>query len=301
MERLIRIILVLAVLSLGLNIALLTRVNRLEDYVNGRFNMLQQETQRVGELSQQNAERVNQAMLVLETEQRWVTPLDIATIKNENGNPAVQLSWVIKEYPAGAPVTFNYRRQGDPEFTSLAAVSLGAGRFAVELKEKLPAEPEMKLDVSYIESGQGDSKQSRAILEKKTSKPKSLEYYITVNEGNRLKSSEVGSLSLDQISRGIYPGMGVEVEVNKVAEQYGVFLTEYSSDPQQVKLAGVYLEAYSGDKPVGQIRLSETDNKPDGSTRVFRGQWNYAGVSYDRVVLKLEFANGEEFTREITG
>lgn|GEM_PF-3552343 len=301
MERLFRIGLVLLVLSLAFNIALISRVNRLDNLINNRFNMLQNEWQRVSASAQQSAERVNQVMTLMEAEQRWITPVNITPGQQTDGRPAVKLSWVIKDYPGDAPVTFHYRKQNDTEFVSLPAKNTGGGRFEVELTENLETGPQWKFGVSYIEGENGRSKSMNAIEEARAVEGDNIDYYISVRDGDRLKSNEIGTLSLNDVSESLYTGLSAEVMVNLREERYLVNLTEHVKDIRRVKIARVFLEATSGDKPVDQKELVPDKTKPDGSLRAFTGQWDFTGLTFDRVALKVEYENGEQFAKDITG
>lgn len=153
MERLIRIGFVLLVFSLVLNIALMKRVNNIENMINGRLMVVDE----LRSLTQQNNDRINQAMNTIETEQRWITPVEISDVKQEGNYYKVKLSWVIKDYPGNAPVTFHYRQQGDQVFASRQATSVGDGRFEIELADTMKVEPEWNIQTTYIEGSNGDS------------------------------------------------------------------------------------------------------------------------------------------------
>lgn len=300
LERLIRIGLVLLVLSLALNIALITRVNKIEDMINGR--LMVDELQSLRSLTQQTTDRINQAMSTIETEQRWITPVEIAVIKQEANNTVVRLSWIIKDYPGSAPVTFHYRKQGVKEFTSRQAISVGAGRFEVELTDNMKTEPDWKIQTTYLVGKNGDSKTSLVNEEARAIEgQQNMEYYISVKDGTHLKSSEMDSLNLEKISWGMYAPLIAEVQVDREREKYWVLLTQPNTEPKQVKLSQAFLEAYRGDERLSQNKLTQDEGKPDESVRIFNGEWNYHDLSFDRVFLTVEYENGKQFKKEITG
>ena len=298
MERSIRIGIALLAISLAINAALIIKVNRINDMMNMRLDSINSAMNALGSSNRQSADRINQAMNIIETEQRWVTPVEIAGIKQEGGNTAILLSWIIKDYPGSAPVTFHYRKQGEKEFISQQATSMGNGRFEVELTEELETEPNWKTGVHYIGGGNGDSK-TNIVAEEASREPQSMEYYITVKDGSRLKSSEIASLNMGSISEGIYTSLASEVTIDQARKIYGVDLREFKSSPGQVRLDRAYLEAYSGDKQVGQTQLFENEGKPDGSFRNFRAEYDYSRTTSDHVFLRVEYENGEKFKTEI--
>jgi len=298
LERLIRIGLVLLVLILALNIALLSRVNKIEDMINGRS--VHDELRSLKSLTLQNTDRINQAMNTMETEQRWVTPVEFAGIKHEGSSIVTKLSWVIKDYPGGAPVTFHYRKAGVTEFTSRQAASVGNGRFEVQLTDNIRTEPLWKLQTTYIEGNNGDSKSRSAIEEAKVNgQQQYIEYYITVKDGTHLKSSEIASLDMEKLSWLMYAPLSAEVQVDRARDRYSVFLTQSNIEPKQAKLAQAFLEAYQGDKRLSQNKLTQDEGKPDGSVRHFNAEWNYHGISFDRVFLTVEYENGKQFKKDI--
>ncbi len=300
MERLIRIGFVLLVLSLILNIALFSRVGSLTDEMNNRFNMLNSEWQRISSLTQHNADRISLAVNTIETEQRWITPVTIIDVKQVDGNAEVRLSWVIKDYREGAPVNFHYRKQGDTQFVSQSASSMGDGRFEVKLTEKLDTEPKWKIGITYFNGKNGDRKASIASEAIKAERPNIMEYYITVKDGTRLKNSEIMVLELSQISEGIYAPLSTEVQIDRERETYLLFLTQGNSNPKQAKLARAFLVAYNGKKQLIKKQLTLEDAKPDDSVQMFRTEWNYSGQSFTKVFLKVEYENGKHFEKEIT-
>lgn len=302
MERLIRIGFVLLVLSLTLNMALFSRVGRLSDELNNNFNSFNSELQTVRSMSQHNSDRINQAVNTIETEQRWITPVTFTVVNHTGSNAEVQLSWVVKDYPAGSPVTFHYRKQGDAEFISQQAESMGDGRFAVQLKEKLNTEPKWKIGISYIERKNGESQSSIAPQDATAAeRPNVIEYYITVKDGARLKASEIISLGLDNISEGLYAPLSTEVQIDQERAWFTLYLVQARSDPKQAKLARAFLEAYDGDKQLVEQQLILEEAKPDENVRMFNTEWHYSGKSVSRVLLRVEYENGKQFKKEITG
>jgi hypothetical protein len=289
---------VLLVLSLAINIALLTRVNNIEDTINDRLIGVDE----LRSLTQQNNDRINQAMNIIETEQRWITPVEIADVKQEGSSFTVKLSWVIKDYPGNAPVTFHYRKQGEKEFTSRQAASAGDGRFEIELTDNMKTEPDWQIQTTYFGGNDGDSKTSRANqIAKAINSRQSMEYYITVKDGVSLKSSEIASLDLEKLSSGIYTPLSIELQVNQKTQRYSVFLSQFSNGPKQVKLTRAYLEAFSGNQVISRSELTEDKSKPDNSVIMLNTEWNYENLSFDRVFLTVEYANGKQFKREISG
>ena len=299
MERLIRIGLVFLVLSLALNIALLTRVNKIEDMMNGRL-MADNELRNLTALTQQNSNRINQAVNIIETAQRWITPVEISDVKQEGNNYKVKLSWVIKDYPGNAPVTFNYRQPGNQVFTSRQAAPVGDGRFEIEISDTLKVEPEWTIQTTYIGRSDGDSK---PIQVNETAKAiegqEPMEYYISVKDGTRLKSSEISSLDLGKLSWGMYAPLSTDVQADRERERYSVILTQFGIEPKQVKLTGATLQAFRGNQVISQNELTEGGGKPGAGVRMFNTEWNYKNLSFDRVLLTVNYANGQQFKKEI--
>lgn len=247
-------------------------------------------------MTQQNSDRINQAMNTIETEQRWVTPVEIAGVRQAGSSYMVKLAWVIKDYPGSAPVTFHYRRQGDQAFTVLEPAAAGDGRFEVELTDNMKTEPIWEVHTTYVGDGNSSSKPIRA--EAKTAeRPQTIEYYISVKDGTHLKSSEIASLGLEKLSWGMYGLVSAEVQVDQTHEYYSVSLIQSAIEPTQVKLSRAFLDVYRGNELLSQNELTEDQAKPDQS--VLNTQWNYHGLTFDRMYLTLEYANGKQFKKEL--
>lgn len=300
MERLIRIGFVLLVLSFALNIALFSRVGTLTDEVSRQFNNFNSEWQRITSLTQHNADRISMAVNTIETEQRWITPVNIASANQVGSDAEIQLSWIIKDYADGAAVTFHYRKQDDTEFISQPATSMGDGRFAVKLKEKLKTEPQWKIGIRYIGGNNGESKSSIATGDTTAERPDIMEYYVTVKEGARLKSSEIFGMHMTEISEGIYSPLAAEVQIDRDREKYFLSLIQHISNPKQTKLSRAFLEVYNGDKLVTEAQLTLDQVNPDQNLQIFNINWNYDGQSFNRVFLRIEYENGKQFKKDIT-
>ncbi|MDT3698920.1 MAG: hypothetical protein RO469_05785 [Thermincola sp.] len=301
MDRPVRILLVLLIIILVLNLSLLSRVKNIENMINGRL-MIDSELQNLMSLTQQNSDRINQAMATIETERRWITPVEFAGVKQEGGSIVVRLAWIIKDYPGGAQVIFNYRKPGDKEFTSQQAAPAGDGRFEVELRDDLKSEPLWKMQTIYTTSDSRDNKASRVIETAKTVEgQQNIEYYISIKDGTNLKSSEIAGLDMERLSWSMYAPLSAEVQVNQTNKRYWIFLTQSVNDPKQAKLSQAFLEAYQDDKLVNQTKLSADERKSDSTMTIFTTEWYYKDLSFDRVYLTVEYSDGKKFKKEITG
>ena len=280
---------VMLVISLIFNYLILGEVQELKDDV--RF--LKSNSHEVDSLMQNVNDKINTTMTEFEKEQRWISPVkqETGVITGEDEN--IQLSWQVKDYIEGASVFFYYRLPDKEEFTELQAIPTGGGGFKVEIPVQLNFEPQWSISISHV-----NNHSMKTSEESGKSQSYHLQYYISVREGERIRSSEETLLSLNTGKNNLYAPLRVDVTISN-DNQYNVNLSEFTKEKAKVEIKQAVLEVYKNGTLVTQKELEKQNNIK--AYRHFDTTWVPEEQPFDQVMIKVEYNNGEIFQRDITG
>jgi len=295
LERWFRVAVLLLALSVLLNIWAIYRLRILSEEVIA-IRLLPIGTtdieRRIAEL---------EAMLrQIREEQRWITPVQPELGTRVGDTQKVKLTWQIKEYPPGASVTFYYRERGADEFEAMPATSAGLGRFQVELEIERQVAPQWV--ISRVYKGKTAVRTDQVALP--TPFSHLYEYYITVEDGECIRSSEVGTIDLRKVSMMTVPPLQVQLEIDEEKDQVRVTLFERATREPEIKLARAFLEVYAGEVKLAEeeLQVAGTDRHGDWDVPIYEVVWwNSRGRFFDRLYLRVEYDNGETVRQDILG
>lgn len=183
MDKGMKIVLAILAVSLLLNIRTYMEVSDL----NYRLNDLTQNRTTIIDEMNDMREMINE----IKEQQQWITPVQIEPGALVDGKQNVRFSWQIKDYPLGSPVSFCYRQVGNQEFQEIAAISQTGGNFEVEVGIEQEDQPSWSVEYKdKVLSKYGEQSASSTY-----------EYYITLKEGARLKSSEMDRVNLEKLGK----------------------------------------------------------------------------------------------------
>ncbi len=264
--------------------------DRLEG-LQGEFQSLQSRVQ--GEIGEVAA--VVQAL----QEQTFLwEPEEIEMVELGSGRASVRLGWYLKEYRAGSKVSFNYRRQGEPEYSSLEATESSGGYFHVLLD--LEFNPEPLWEHQYTSSLQ--CAPGKAPAEKKIAvvgsddPPDQYEYYLSVTDEETIRSGEPGYLVPEKLSWGFYSSLHSSLDLGKKSVSVELAEEKYG-EPRFTMTAG-RLELCRGDEVVKWLPLVKNAG---GESMVEWAAEIRAEVEKecDNVCLVVTFSDGESFSRRL--
>lgn len=302
MEKWFRAGLVLLVISLVFNIYTAIKLSVLTSKVNALWNNRIDKTA-LENVVHQGITDLQSLLRQIREEQRWITPVKVELGKRSKDIQKIKLSWQIKDYPQGAPVTFYYREPGAANFKPLPATSVGGGHFQVELEMKSKLAPYWSISQVYKDYKENVAKRSDESTRISASNYSShvYDYYIALQDENRIRSSEVETIDLGKVSMMLVAPLQVRLEIDKDNDQFKVTLLERSTKEPEIKVAGVLLEVYHDNKKLAEEKLSITQKEKhvDWEMPIYEVVWNAKGQPFDHLYLRVEYENGEKVWQEI--
>lgn len=301
LEKWFRAGLVLLVISLVLNIYTASKLSGLTNKVNAlwvsRIDKTALET-----VIRQGITDLQSLLRQIREEQRWVTPVKVEPGKRSKDKQKIKLSWQIKDYPQGAPVTFYYREPGAAKFKSLPATPVGGGHFQVELEMKCKLAPDWGISQVYKENAVERSRESTVeSVSKSNCSSYVYDYYIALKDGNRIRSSEVETIDLGKVPMMLVAPLQVKLEIDKYKDQFKVTLLERSTKEPEIKVDRVLLEVYHNNKKLAEEEVPVARKEKHGNWEIpiYELVWNPKGQPFDYLYLRVEYENGETVRQEI--
>ncbi|MDK2984516.1 MAG: hypothetical protein PWQ96_158 [Clostridia bacterium] len=278
--------------------------------------LTQQMSQVISEVSyiriktQNQAQNVRSSLAEFREEQRWATPVDIHPLTGE-GQESVLLTWQVKEYEEGSPVEFFYRRQGEHDFSSLAAENAGGSTFQVKLSTgSIPQEPAFRVHftVKNPSSTNGGKKVEQSIPVKPDFDGSGYlyDYYITVRQGGQVRSTEPSRLDLGKLALYNFSPVTVQIEEDQRRGELNVSIYEEGPVEPKHRLTGAHLEVYhdknSGDDKPTEIPLKDgktTLRYAEREVPVYEASFQGETKSISRMVARVEYEDGQVFRHQI--
>jgi hypothetical protein len=216
----------------------------------------------------------------IQEDQAWLSDIEIKAAEATEGKPVMTFSWQIKDYTEGSEVRFHYRKSGEEAFQQLTANTMSTGSFEVQLELEAETQPQWFIDTRY------DGKDNQ-IAGKVETNSYTLEYYISVDNGNRVISSSIERTNLQKIIT-IYSGIETNVEINKNNLPHRI---KFYWDEDKYRPEKVALEVYNGSSVVKE----ELKTKDERNEVV----WQPSTKSFSKLVAIVQYEDGKTFQKEI--
>jgi len=273
-----KIIIVLLGASLLFNVYTVSKINELRGLV---AHDIQYYSERIyGE----ELDEIRDIIDEIKQENQWISDVDIQYVGNTGDKQSVRFSWQLKDYAPGSDVSFFYRKSGEEEFKQIPAESRTDGNFVAELELEREAQPEWMISQEYEKKEGGASE----VVSVKNLTSHEYEYYITMNDGSRILSSEVESAGLGKIVQEYAP---MEVDLYLGKDNRPSYVDLYW-DGGKTEPSKIVLEIYDKNK------LVESEPKPDPDEK-HTLHWKSGDTDFDKLVVKVTYENGKEFEKEI--
>lgn len=242
---------------------------------------------------------------------RWYTAprVDITGVDREKA--LLKVSWNLREYTAGSGVTLNYR-YGKQAFKTIEAVEEANGLFTAEFALGIPQEPVWSLSFSRAADRQAaaDRRQAAVAVEEQHwgvgPSRMLLEYYITLQEGDTMRSSEQHVMDLEKLSYSLFNPLNLWVGWEKDGELHVILYQMPVTEPHYV-LQSATLESRRGKTQALQswpLALNEIQT-PAGAPRPAPGYTHPLEVRAvpaqpcDSLFLVVEYSGGITVEKEI--
>lgn len=275
-------------LVLIINIALFSKIGDLNNQIadlSQNYNNLRSSVNSI-------STNVNQTLDQFTREQSWITPAEIDEEKTkiENDKVAAVLNWQIKDFQEGAEVVFHYRQSESGEFTAIPAASKGGGLFEVSIPLEIKVEPLWAIDMTMTSKGNGFSEKASKVPD---SAPQTIGYYISMQTGDTLKSSEIANLDPAYLAKTKYEP--IQGHVNISDNKLNISIFEHY--PGSNNFESVILKIYDGNNLVTEknLEVQQTDN----NTKIYSLSYDAGSPSISKLVIQVKYTNGNTFVRDI--
>ncbi len=290
-EIFIVILITVTIVLSCINLVSMTGLNRRLDEMQGDLQSLRSEVQ-------SEACWISGVLHEAQDEARWWKPAEIGAEALEQGPAAVKLGCYLKDYRAGSKVHFNYRRQGEAEYTSLEAEEGSSGYFHALLELEFDPRPLWQHTFSRATLHDPENPGSGSITELETDSDPRLEYeyYISVRDGDAIRTGDVESFSLDELSYGYYSSLNSDVNVEE--GNIDVFVLEEAFGRPRYTVTRAEVELRTGGGTLKKIPLSRSD-RPDELIEWRAGIDIGAGEEYSGLRLVVTYSDGKSFSRQM--
>ena len=177
-------------------------------------------------------------------------------------------------------MSFYYRKSGEENFKQLSAISKTNGSFGLNLELSKEAQPQWIVSYQYDDDDYG-------ILRSNTfgnKYPYKYEYYIVLDDGSRILSSEVDSINFKKIIQ-VYSS----IEADLFLKAKIPCVIELSWGDGEIIPEKIVLEIYDHNK-LTKEELQITNSSVE---------WQPDNISFDKLTIKAQYDNGKIFRKEI--
>ncbi|MBE0466460.1 MAG: hypothetical protein IBX71_04455, partial [Candidatus Desulforudis sp.] len=134
---------------------------------------------------------------------RWWTPATIDFHEIDDGGTAsVQINWQLREYRPGSAVALNYQPVGETGFTTVPAEEQTGGYFSVVVPVQVPLEPIWYVSLNRTTADSRPPQPRVQVVEDSLiagHHEPGLRYYISVQDGETARTSEIRNLGLAKL------------------------------------------------------------------------------------------------------
>lgn len=274
--------------------ALLTLINLV--FINGQRDRLEEMRHSVDNLRSEIRSEMNEVtgiFLALKEQAAWWGPGESEVIAMGPERTTARVSWFLKDYRAGSKVFFNYRLQGEEEYTALEAEEGTGGYFHALLEVEYRPEPQwsQQLTRSIRHGSDSPPEEIENAWPVQDGQPE-VEYYISTFDGDTIRTGEPGSLPL--MKGGYYSSLQSYIHVQDTRIEV-VLHEELYGEPRHT-VTGARVELLRGDGVVRGVSLVRGDRSSD--TVEWHADFNAeVGKDHDTLRLVVAFSDGHSFSR----
>ncbi|MFS0824484.1 hypothetical protein [Bacillus sp. 1P02SD] len=275
-----------------MNFTLLSKMDHLEEQVRVISGSQQDISFRIDD----QVSQVYTALEDFKNEQSWMSQVSMEIDnKGFNKDEAIALfNWQVKELQKDAKVEYHYSFDENEEFTSVSAKELQNGLFQVKVPFTFEKEPQWQVGLITSDSYHSEEASEKEAIEQLQD---TINFYVTVSYDDLVKSSEIQQEFLGDLKSNYYGVIQTDVHVFK--SKLDITLINYLMDGESKYVEKATLLKYKGTTLIGEEELQRVkENSPDSAERFFHLNQvdKYENI---RLVMKVEYNNGDTFEKEI--
>jgi len=278
--------------SLIMNFLLLSKMNRLNHFVEN----VSSEQQNLNHSVNSQSGEIQQILNQFKEELSWLGPvaMDVDTNGLGEGQAQVLFKWQVKERQTDSKVIFHYAIGGNPDFEKLQAEGTEQGLFQAKIPIEVKLEP--LWDVKVIDSRSNIEEMSETVKEEQQMDQYTLKYFVSVESGDAVKSSEIQSESLDYLGTNQY-GI-LQGDIHSRGKKASVTLIQQKTSGETSVVEEAYLLKYQDGTFIGEEPIMLEEDQDD-NFRMFHLQEISSYEEEMRFVIKVVYRDGAIFEREV--
>ncbi|MTI86200.1 MAG: hypothetical protein FH756_20480 [Firmicutes bacterium] len=296
-EQRFTVVIILIVVLLVTNLLTWSNIREMQqkvDWLQGNLNSMRSNvTNEVSGIRNVVQQMKNDA----QAEARWWTPAEVEFLDINKDKSRVKLSWSLKEYREGSKVILNYQKPGEQEYTQAVPEEESKGRFALVLTVDVPQEPVINLRLEQA----GEIKVQRAgtmVEEKIAHEANNLElnYYISVQDGETVRTSEKRSLNLNKLNYSLFNPLVVRVKLLNKGEIEAFAHHDLMGKPEY-EVEEIYLESRNGQGNVLERWPLEVEKIPEEG--LFRLDRTTITRDYASIFVVVKYQEGMKAEKKV--
>ncbi|OIJ15247.1 hypothetical protein BKP35_05205 [Anaerobacillus arseniciselenatis] len=296
------IVVVALMISLIINVRVLSKMGDLENRVNSISNSQIDIKRSVDHQSS----HFNNTLQEFKREQSWISAIgtDIDTEKLDNGQPTIHFNWQVKELLRDSEVNFHYKFGEDEHYERVPAVDVGDGLFEASISVDIPLEPQWFTNVSRSRAKSANEMEVELMVEEKARydiHKNQLYYYVTVSNEELVKSDDIKTTDLGYLGTRYYGVLESMVDFHGDGYNISVIAPPLYDD-KGITLQEVSVMKYNNGVLVAEDNLelseSNTNTGPEQPLR-FQKNFNDDQFEFTSLVFKVVYNNGATFEREV--
>lgn len=285
-----KLLILITIVSLGLNLIIFTKLNTINDRINSLISQNSRLVSSVDSIPNQIDSAFNQ----IKQMERWVIPAEFELKELKEDKLYFKANWQIKEYDKDSKVYFNYKEGG--EIDKIEAVDKGNGYFKADFSINLSSRIEPQWSIGINRSNSSSNSASVSQTSQAAVRKSGLEYYISVENKYKIKSSEFYNFNLDHLVDRVYGFLAANIDITE-NNIYNVSLRWNNTSDPVTKINTPRLKAFKDGKLVLNEDLSYREES-HLKEKIYNIKLD-DGKEFDRLVLEVKYDNGKEFTKEI--
>ena len=292
------IVVVALVISLIINVRVLSKMGDLENRVNSISNSQMDIKRSVDHQSSY----FNNILHEFKREQSWISAIgmDIDTEKLSKGQPTIHFNWQIKELLRDSEVHFHYKFGEGEQYETVPAVDVGDGLFEANITIDVSLEPQWYTNISRGRTK--NPNEMEVIVEEKArydNHKNQLYYYVTVSNDELVKSDDIKTTDLGYLGTRYYGVLESMVDFHGDGYNISVMAPPLYND-KGMTLQEVSVLKYNNGVLVTEesLELSEPNTSPQ-QPLWFQKNFKDEHFEYTNFVLKVVYNDGATFEREV--
>lgn len=294
--KLLKVAIVITVALSGImNMVLLGELSDLKNQVTNLQHQTSQINSTIVSIPGQVNNQVNNLLTQIKRVESWITSVQIKPENISEKGMIMKANWQIKDFKSDSEVFFHYKI-AEGEFIKVPATMEENGYFEVAFPIDIELKPIWKIELS-----EAFNEKAVHIVEetyRNDTKDNTLQHYVSVNNKENIRSSEMSHYNLKGVSNKMYGTLFVHVHLDARDTKIDSIAVSTVTIPQNTTLESVIAKSYKNNQLIASKELSSRKH-PEENLSKFHVQYMEDDQNFNRIVLETRYSDGATFEREV--